>query len=134
MKSSTPILYLVLFWVSCSAAILYDLVKNFNSSLESAARSIQIRWSVAIFFIGTCLYRIFDAYNLVRSKKITQFDYLCLTVHNCFALIQLCSGYVLFYLGAESALFSSALMIADWSMVPFFFWILVWTRFIRRGW
>jgi len=134
MKSNTPVLYLVLFCISCSIAVFFDLAKNFHSSMENVAKNVLILWSVIVFFIGTCLYRIVDAYNLVRSRKITQFDHLCLVVHNCFAFVQLFSGYVLFYLGAKNFLYSLALLLIDWSLIPFFFWMLVWTRFIRRGW
>ena len=134
MQPKTPILYLLLFCTSCAIAVYLQLTIYFQSSLENVGKNISIHWIVLTFFIGTCLYRIIDGSSIAHSKKITQFDLICLVIHNCFALIQLGSAFVVFCLGVENIAFKSALLLLDWSLMPFFLWILVWTRYIRRGW
>ena len=134
MRSTTPYWAVILFSASSVLAIYSGFANAVRDSLRFVQEQDKIHYAILLFFIGTCLYRIIDGQRLATRRKITQFDFICLTVHNCFALIQLASCAILYYLESENQFFQAAIVLRDWSLFPFFLWIFAWSRFIRRGW
>ena len=137
MRTVVPLQFFLLFCLSCFLAIHYKIFNDLYQPLKHIEKKITINSYLLFFFIGTCFYRIIDGWHLASTRKITQFDVYFLTVHNGFALIQLFSSFALYadwFSRDSNFVVQQALLLADWSLLPLFAWIIVWSRHVRRGW
>ena len=138
MRAVGPFLYLALFCLCSIVVIHFGIFDEIHDSANHSLEKTEIHLYVILFFVGTSVYRIADGWRLCSTKKITQFDLYFLIVHNGFALIQLLASGILYtsFLGkqADKTMIKQAMLLSDWSFLPFFSWIIVWSRHVRRGW
>lgn len=136
MRSAVPLQFFVISCLTYGLAIYYGIFNDLYEPSKHLNKKIILNYYLLLFFIGTCFYRIIDGWRLATIRKITQFDFFFLLVHNGLALIQLCSIFILYSgsFSSDTFILKQALLLLDWSLLPLFAWIAVWSRHVRRGW
>jgi len=126
--------FLAIFCVVVSLSVYKEFLEQFPISLEYYILQNEKDWIFVLMLMVVSIYYVNYGLMYVCQCKITLFDLSCIAVFNCFACIELAAIFSIKFYGHELPYFLSIGLITDWVLLPLFSWVVVWTRFVQRGW
>jgi len=120
----------VALYVICAALCIH---KGFVWELldkEHFALKHEVSWSFLFFLNSVCIYRLLIVYVCFHETVAGK----CALVHNTLTLFCLGAHLAIAHNGIAGPYFLSTSLFSEWSLLPFFFWICVWTKFNKQGW
>ena len=126
--------FLAVFCIVAALSIYNDIYEQFDITLDYFSVASEIGWVFMVALVILSIYYEFYGSLYLYQWKITRFDFVCVTVFNSFSCIELGAFFLISSKIQESNYLGAAMLLCDWVLLPYFSWIAVWSRFVRRGW
>ena len=121
------------FYVICLALVFLTEIYKYCFVVPNAHFAAKGKVKFRFISILICMLLFYGGRGILflLMEGISIFDFSCLCVHLILTMMQMGA-----WLAVPLKIINPSILyiIMDWSLIPFFAWMSVWTRFARRGW